>query len=260
MTRAPHAAQINLRFGNAAREFLDFRASVRSGHFARERLNFLRQIGVDKNGQAQPVAVRISRRAGSALSGRRACACACIRAIGAYLARRAHAAVFVLSDWASMSLNPASSACCAARRSSWPQVVRCRSTSRRIALRRTSAVAIMRSMRSMSSYVHGEPTAVNDKVDGRQLHLWRGQDLVENLIALADSGCLVRCGAVQFGRSLILAQRGQARSGHQKSFCSSSSPSMSRPSGWSTAGARTSQFGRVSSARSPPVIGPSRLC
>jgi hypothetical protein len=76
MTCAPHSAQINLRFGNAAREFLDFRASVRSGHFARECLNFLRQIGVDKNGQAQPVAVRISRRAGSALSGRRARACA----------------------------------------------------------------------------------------------------------------------------------------------------------------------------------------
>jgi hypothetical protein len=54
MARAPHAAQINLRFGNAAREFLDFRASVRSSHFARERRNFLRQIGVDKNGQAQP--------------------------------------------------------------------------------------------------------------------------------------------------------------------------------------------------------------
>jgi hypothetical protein len=52
MTRAPHAAQINLCFGNAAREFLDFRASVRSGHFARECLNFLRQSGVDKNGQA----------------------------------------------------------------------------------------------------------------------------------------------------------------------------------------------------------------
>ena len=86
MTRAPHAAQINLRFGNAAREFLDFRASVRSGHLARECLNFLRQSGVDKNGQAQPVAVRVSRRAGSALSGRRACACARIRAIGAYLA------------------------------------------------------------------------------------------------------------------------------------------------------------------------------
>jgi hypothetical protein len=52
MTRAPHSAQINLCFGNAAREFLDFRASVRSGHFARECLNFLRQSGVDKNGQA----------------------------------------------------------------------------------------------------------------------------------------------------------------------------------------------------------------
>ena len=69
MTCAPHAAQINLRFGNAAREFLDFRASVRSGNFARECLNFLRQIGVDKNGQAQPVAVRISRRAGERSSG-----------------------------------------------------------------------------------------------------------------------------------------------------------------------------------------------
>jgi hypothetical protein len=30
MTSTPHAAQINLCFGNAAREFLDFRASVRS--------------------------------------------------------------------------------------------------------------------------------------------------------------------------------------------------------------------------------------
>jgi hypothetical protein len=69
MTCAPHAAQINLRFCNSAREYLDFRASVRSGNFARERLNFLRQNGVDKNGQAQPVAVCISRRAGSALSG-----------------------------------------------------------------------------------------------------------------------------------------------------------------------------------------------
>src|SRR5215471_11669132 len=64
MTRAPHAAQINLCFGNAAREFLDFRASVRSGHFTRECLNFLRQSGVYKNEQAQPVAVRVFRRAG----------------------------------------------------------------------------------------------------------------------------------------------------------------------------------------------------
>ena len=54
MARRPHAAQINLRFGNAAREFLDFRASVRSGNFARECLNFLRQNRVDKNGQVSP--------------------------------------------------------------------------------------------------------------------------------------------------------------------------------------------------------------
>jgi len=39
MARTPHAAQLNLRFGESAREFLDFQASV-SSNFAREYLDF----------------------------------------------------------------------------------------------------------------------------------------------------------------------------------------------------------------------------
>jgi hypothetical protein len=52
MARTPYATQINLRFGNSARKFLDFRAGIRSGNFARECFNFFRQYGVGKNGQA----------------------------------------------------------------------------------------------------------------------------------------------------------------------------------------------------------------
>jgi hypothetical protein len=57
--RISHAFQIDLRFGNSARDLLDFPASIRSGNFARKCLNFFRQSGIGKNGQAEPVAVRV---------------------------------------------------------------------------------------------------------------------------------------------------------------------------------------------------------
>ena len=41
MARVTHAAQIDLRFGNPARELMDRRAGACSGNFSRERLNFL---------------------------------------------------------------------------------------------------------------------------------------------------------------------------------------------------------------------------
>ena len=54
--RAPYPAHIDLRFGNAAREFLDFLTGVRSGNLARERRNFFRKRRVGKNGNGKPVA------------------------------------------------------------------------------------------------------------------------------------------------------------------------------------------------------------
>ena len=41
MARITHAAQIDLRFGDLARELLDFRVGVRPGDLARERFHLL---------------------------------------------------------------------------------------------------------------------------------------------------------------------------------------------------------------------------
>jgi hypothetical protein len=68
MAQSSYPAHIDLRFGNAAREFLDFLTGVRSGNLARERRNFFRKHRVGKNGHGKPVAERISGRAGPTLS------------------------------------------------------------------------------------------------------------------------------------------------------------------------------------------------
>jgi hypothetical protein len=72
MAHGPDSAQIDLGFGNAAREVLDLRVGVRSGNLARECRNFLRQYRIGKNGQAEPVTERIFGRAASAVSSLRA--------------------------------------------------------------------------------------------------------------------------------------------------------------------------------------------
>jgi hypothetical protein len=43
MARRPYTTQINLGFGNLAREFMDFEAGVRSANFPREGLHLLRK-------------------------------------------------------------------------------------------------------------------------------------------------------------------------------------------------------------------------
>jgi len=49
MPRVPHATQVDLRFGDAAGDFLHFRVGVRPDNFSRERLHLFRQnwIGID---------------------------------------------------------------------------------------------------------------------------------------------------------------------------------------------------------------------
>lgn len=41
MARVPQAVQIDLRFGDPAREFLDFSGGICAGNFARKRFHFL---------------------------------------------------------------------------------------------------------------------------------------------------------------------------------------------------------------------------
>jgi hypothetical protein len=52
MACPPYATQVNLRFGNPTRQLIEIGAGSWSGNFAPERLNFLRQSGIRKNGQA----------------------------------------------------------------------------------------------------------------------------------------------------------------------------------------------------------------
>ena len=94
MARITHAAQIDLRFGNPARQLQDFGFGVWPGNFARERVHLFGKNGTGKNRHAQTVAKRISRRAGAALSGFRAGAGPCVGAVCLDLARARHAGSF----------------------------------------------------------------------------------------------------------------------------------------------------------------------
>jgi len=52
MARVTHAAQIDLRFGDPAGEFLDFAIGVCPGNFAHERFHLFGQGWIGVNGQA----------------------------------------------------------------------------------------------------------------------------------------------------------------------------------------------------------------
>jgi hypothetical protein len=92
--RIAHTAQIDLRFGDLAREVLDLRVGVGPGNLARQRFHFLRQCWSGTNGKAERVAKRVSRRASAPLDGLRAGAGQRIRAIGLDLAVAGQAASF----------------------------------------------------------------------------------------------------------------------------------------------------------------------
>ena len=68
MARVSHAAQIDLRFGNLAREFSDFGAGVAPGNLVRERFHLFGQGWIGANRQVQPVTQCVSRRASAALA------------------------------------------------------------------------------------------------------------------------------------------------------------------------------------------------
>ena len=86
MAQSSYPAHIDLRFGNAAREFLDFLTGVRSGNLARERRNFFRKHRVGKNGHGKPVAelIPVAARDTAAIAR----AIAEVRAVRQRLARR----------------------------------------------------------------------------------------------------------------------------------------------------------------------------
>ena len=151
MARVPLAAQIDLRFGDAAREVLDLGVGLCPGNFARERFHLFGQGWIGTNGQAQPVTKGISRRASAATCSLRASAGPCVRMIGPDLAVAGQAALFFLAAVVSITLNSASSISCTLRRSASPRTIRRRSISFRLALRRVSAMAVKRSIRSMWS-------------------------------------------------------------------------------------------------------------
>jgi hypothetical protein len=52
MARRPYAMQLDLRFGNSPRQLKNLRNGACSGNVPREWLNFFRQSGIGKDGQA----------------------------------------------------------------------------------------------------------------------------------------------------------------------------------------------------------------
>jgi hypothetical protein len=96
-----HAAQIDLRFGGPAREFLDFGGGLGPGDFARERFHFLGQDWIGTNGQAQTVAKRISRCVRAARAGFWAGAGFCVCALCLELACAGHDRRFGPADFTS---------------------------------------------------------------------------------------------------------------------------------------------------------------
>ena len=96
-----HAAQIDLRFGDPARELSDFNVGFRSGDFARERFDLFAQDSIGTNGQAQPVAKGVSRQASAPLRGFRAGAGPCVFAVCLDLACAGHDRRFGSADFTS---------------------------------------------------------------------------------------------------------------------------------------------------------------
>src|SRR6516164_8658091 len=94
MTSGAHAAQIDLRFCDAAGELLFFGIGVRPYNLPRERFYLFGQDGIGIDWQAQGVANRVSRRVRTALCGFRAGAGPSIGAVGPDLTFTRHAALF----------------------------------------------------------------------------------------------------------------------------------------------------------------------
>src|SRR5262249_19935300 len=149
MAGLAYAKQIDVRFGNPVGEILDMRIVVCSGNFAGETLHLFGPGWIGMYGKAQTVTNRVSRRASAALHGLRAGASACILAIGPDLAVARHAAFFPFNCRRSTALNSASSTSSTARRSAPPRAALRRSISRRLALRRLSALLERQSIRSI---------------------------------------------------------------------------------------------------------------
>jgi hypothetical protein len=86
MSRITHATQVDLRFGDPARESFDFGGRIRPGNFARKRFDLFGQDWIGANRQIQPVAKRVSRCASATPGGPRAGAGARIRPVSVDLA------------------------------------------------------------------------------------------------------------------------------------------------------------------------------
>ena len=148
MARITYAAQIDLRFGDSACENLDMNAGVPPRDLTREGLHLFSKRLVRLDGEAQTVAERIFCRAGTAMTGFRPGARPSVRAVGFNLAIARQAAFFPLAGVVSITSNSWASTSCTLRRSASPSTVRRRSISRKLALRRFSAIVVRRSIRS----------------------------------------------------------------------------------------------------------------
>jgi len=149
MSRMTHAAQIDLRFGDPARESFDFGDRIGPDNFARERFDLFGQGWIGANRQAQPVAKRVSRCASPAWCTVRTSTGTRIGAVGPDLTVARQVAFFPLAGVCSISLNSASSISWTLRRSAAPRTARRRSISANMALRRSSAMVVRRSIRSI---------------------------------------------------------------------------------------------------------------
>src|SRR6266508_6740105 len=148
--RAPHAHEIDLGGGDPAGGLVALRAGIRAGDLARQRLDLARQRGIAQRRQAQAVTAGVARRTRLAVPGLRAGAPSRIGAVGGEAVDADHAAAPGAGCSGAMTLNSASSTSATARRKVCASVARCRSSSRKAAWRRPSALVIRRSSRSNS--------------------------------------------------------------------------------------------------------------
>src|SRR5271169_1602327 len=100
MAPGTHAAQIDLRFGGPAREFLDFGAAVGPGDFARERFNLLGQGWIGTHRQTQTVAKCVLRCMSAAPRGLRAGTGPRVGTVCPHLAGAGHATLVCSAEFA----------------------------------------------------------------------------------------------------------------------------------------------------------------
>ena len=146
-----HAAQINLRRGDASRRLQDIGLDAFADDPLRQGFHVARQIGITPDRHVETVTKRVLRRLRLAGHRLRTRAGARIGPVRPNFAGACHAASpSVKLD--GISLNSASRTSSAACRSAAPRVARCRSISRRAIFRRASAPATMRSMRDLVNF------------------------------------------------------------------------------------------------------------